>query len=155
MGQTEMRLEQLGIKLVRKDRRGAGMVAARLCDDLLFVSGHGPQTASGTPLYTGKVGSDLTVQQGYEAARQCGINVLAAVRDAVGDLDRVEKVVKVFGLVASAPDFYDQPAVMHGFSDLMVEVLGERGLHARSAMGTNCLPGNIPVEVEAIFRIRK
>ena len=155
MGQTEMRLEQLGIKLIRKDRRGKGMVAARQCDDLLFVSGHGPQTASGDSLYTGKVGSDLTVQQGYEAARQCGINVLAAVRDAIGDLDRVEQVVKVFGLVASAPDFYDQPAVMHGFSDLMVEVLGERGLHARSAMGTNCLPGNIPVEVEAIFRIRK
>ena len=155
MGPTEMRLEQLGITLIRKDRRGKGMVAVRQCDDLLFVSGHGPQIADGSPLYTGKVGSDLTIQQGYESARQCGINVLAAVRDAIGDLDRVEQVVKVFGLVASAPDFYDQPAVMHGFSDLMVEVLGERGLHARSAMGTNCLPGNIPVEVEAIFKIRK
>ena len=155
MGQTEMRLEQLGITLIRKDRRGKGMVAVRQCDDLLFVSGHGPQIADGSPLYTGKVGTDLTIQQGYESARQCGINVLAAVRDAIGDLDRVEQVVKVFGLVASAPDFYDQPAVMHGFSDLMVEVLGERGLHARSAMGTNCLPGNIPVEVEAIFKIRK
>ncbi|MCI6375296.1 MAG: RidA family protein [Clostridiales bacterium] len=155
MSQTDKKLEMLGITLPKKDRRGKGIVAVRACGDLLFVSGHGPQLEDGTPVYTGKVGSDLTLEQGYEAARQCGINVLAAIREYVGDLDRVDRVLKVFGLVASAPDFYDQPAVMHGFSDLMVEVLGDRGLHARSAMGTNCLPGNIPVEVEAIVRIRR
>ena len=154
MGQTEKRLEEMGIHLQRKDRRGKGMVAVRQCGDLLFVSGHGPETSDGTPLYRGKVGAELTREQGYEAARQCGINLLASVYDAIGDLDRIDKVLRVFGLVASAPDFFEQPFVMHGFSDLMVEVLGERGLHARSAMGTNCLPGNIPVEVEAIIRIR-
>jgi len=155
MSQTDQRLEALGIRLQRKDRRGKGVVAVRQCGDLLFVSGHGPEKADGTMLYTGKVGAELTKEQGYEAARQCGINLLASVRDAIGDLDRVDRVLKAFGLVASAPDFFEQPAVMHGFSDLMVEVLGERGLHARSAMGTNCLPGNIPVEVEAVLRIRR
>ena len=155
MSQTEQRLEVLGIHLQRKDRRGKAVVAVRQCGDLLFISGHGPELPDGTMLFNGKVGAELTKEQGYEAARQCGINVLSAVRDAIGDLDRVDRVLKVFGLVASAPDFYDQPAVMHGFSDLMVEVLGERGMHARSAMGTNCLPGNIPVEVEAIVRIRR
>lgn len=154
MSQTDKKLEMLGITLPKKDRRGKGMVAIRQVDDLLFISGHGPQTADGNPLYVGKVGADITKEQAYEAARQCGINILAAIREYVGDLDRVDKVVKVFGLVASAPDFFEQPFVMHGFSDLMVEVLGDRGLHARSAMGTNSLPGNIPVEVEAIVRIR-
>ena len=154
MSQTDKKLEMLGITLPKKDRRGKGMVAIRQVDDLLFISGHGPQTADGKPLYVGKVGSDITKEQAYEAARQCGINILAAIREYIGDLDRVDKVIKVFGLVACAPDFYEQPFVMHGFSDLMVEVLGDRGLHARSAMGTNSLPGNIPVEVEAIVRIR-
>ena len=154
MSQTDKKLEMLGITLPKKDRRGKGMVAIRQCGDLLFISGHGPQDADGRPLYVGKVGADVTLDQAYACARQCGINILAAIREYIGDLDRVDKVVKVFGLVASAPDFYQQPAVMHGFSDLMVEVLGDRGLHARSAMGTNSLPDNIPVEVEAIVRIR-
>ena len=124
---------------------------------MLFVSGHGPtdQTdPADTPIYTGKLGADLTVEQGYQAARLCGINLLAAVREYLGDLDRVECIVKAFGLVASSPDFFEQPAVMHGFSDLMVEVLGDRGLHARSAMGTSNLPGNIPVEIELIVKIK-
>lgn len=155
MSQTDKKLEMLGITLPKKDRRGKGMVAVRQTGDLLFISGHGPEKADGTMLFKGKLGADLTLEEGYQAARQCGVNMLAAIREYIGDLDRIDRVVKVFGLVASAPDFYDQPAVMHGFSDLMVEVLGDRGLHARSAMGTNCLPGNIPVEVEAIVRIRK
>ncbi|MEA5014338.1 MAG: RidA family protein [Candidatus Limiplasma sp.] len=154
MSQTEQRLEQLGIKLQKKDRRGKGMVAVRQCGDLLFVSGHGPSNEKGEALFTGKLGAELTLEQGYQAARQCGINLLATVREYIGDLDRVQAVVKVLGLVASSPDFFDQPAVMHGFSDLMVEALGDRGLHARSAMGTCCLPGNIPVEVEAILKVR-
>ena len=154
MSQTDKKLEQLGIELPKKDRRGAGVVAVRQCGELLFVSGHGPTRQDGSPEYTGKLGAELTLQQGYDAARLCGINLLAAVREHLGDLDRVECVVKAFGLVASAPDFFDQPAVMHGFSDLMVAVLGDRGLHARSAMGTCCLPGNIPVEVDLVLKVR-
>ena len=157
MSQTDKRLEQLGIELPKKNRRGQGVVAVRQCGDMLFVSGHGPtdQTdPADTPIYTGKLGADLTVEQGYQAARLCGINLLAAVREYLGDLDRVECIVKAFGLVASSPDFFEQPAVMHGFSDLMVEVLGDRGLHARSAMGTSNLPGNIPVEIELIVKIK-
>lgn len=154
MSQTDEKLEQMGITLPKKDRRGQGIVAVRQYNDLLYVSGHGPTDPAGKPVYTGKVGTDLTVEEGYQAARLCGINILAAVREYIGDLDRIDSLIKVFGLVASGPDFFDQPAVMHGFSDLMVEVLGDRGLHARSAMGTCCLPNNIPVEVDAIFKIR-
>lgn len=157
MSQTDKRLEQLGIELPQKDRRGQGGVAVRQCGELLFVSGHGPTDQADPadpPLYTGKLGIDLTIKEGYQAARLCGINLLAAVREYLGDLDRVDCIVKAFGLVASGPDFFDQPAVMHGFSDLMVEVLGDRGLHARSAMGTCCLPRNIPVEVDLVVKIR-
>lgn len=154
MSQTDKKLEELGIVLPKKDRRGKGMVAIRQYENLLFVSGTGPNNVDGKPVYTGKLGAELSLEEGYKAARLCGINMLATVREYIGDLDRVAGIMKVFGLVASSPDFYDQPAVMHGFSDLMAEVLGDRGLHARSAMGTCCLPGNIPVEVEAIFQIR-
>ena len=109
MSQTDKRLEQLGIELPKKNRRGQGVVAVRQCGDMLFVSGHGPtdQTdPADTPIYTGKLGADLTVEQGYQAARLCGINLLAAVREYLGDLDRVECIVKAFGLVASSPDFF-------------------------------------------------
>ncbi|MBA7508202.1 hypothetical protein ES705_00123 [subsurface metagenome] len=154
MGQTDNRLKQLGIELPKKNRAGTGMVAVRRYRDLLYISGHGPTGPDGKPVYQGKLGSDLTIEEGYQAARLCGINILAAIADYIGDLDRIEYVVKALGLVASGPDFFDQPLVMHGFSDLMVEVLGERGMHARSAMGTCCLPNNIPVEVELIVKIR-
>ena len=154
MSEIEKRLQEYGIVIQRKDRRGQGMVATRRHEDLLFVSGHGPVDYEGKVVFTGKLGIELSEEEGYKAARLCGINMLASVKDAIGDLDRVACVVKVFGLVASGPDFYNQPKVMNGFSDLMVEVFGERGQHARSAMGTCCLPQNIPVEVEAIFRIR-
>ena len=158
MSQTDKRLEQLGIELPKKDRRGKGVVAVRQCGDLLFVSGHGPTdqtTPADTPVYTGKLGADLSVEQGYQAARLCGINLLAAIRDYLGDLDRIEYLVKAFGLVASSPEFFDQPAVMHGFSDLMVEIFGQRGRHARAAMGAYVLEQNMPVCVDAIVRIRK
>ena len=95
---------------------------------MLFVSGTGPNNVDGKPVYTGKLGAELSLEEGYKAARLCGINMLATVREYIGDLDRVAGIMKVFGLVASSPDFYDQPAVMHGFSDLMAEALGDRGI---------------------------
>jgi len=155
MSQIEKRLEQAGVQLPRKDRRGQGMIPVRQCGDMLFLSGCGPTDSDGKPVYTGKIGIDLTIEQGYQAARLCGINLLAVVSEYLGNLDQIDYLVKAFGLVASGPEFFEQPSVMHGFSDLMVEVLGDRGLHARSAMGTCCLPNNIPVEVDLILKIRQ
>ena len=111
--------------------------------------------SEGKPVYTGKVGADVDVDTAYQAARLCGLNMLATIKDYIGELDRVDYFVKALGLVNSAGDFSSQPAVMNGFSDLMVEVFGRRGQHARSAMGAFALPQNVPVVVEAIVRIRK
>ncbi len=154
MGNIEKRLEELGIELPLRDRKGRGNVAVKRCGDLLFVSGQLPLKEDGTLLYEGKVGAELTTEEGYQAARLCGVNALGCVQDAIGDLDRIDCVIKIFGLVSSAPDFFSQPAVINGFSDLLVEVLGERGMHARSAMGTNVLPKNAPVTIDAIIKLR-
>lgn len=154
MSESQKRLEQLGIDLPNKDRRGTGTVDAVQYKDLLFLSAHLPLKEDGTPAYTGKVGTDLTPEEGYQAARICGLNMLATIKDYVGELDRVDCFVKVLGLVNSGADFSGQPAVVNGFSDLMVEVFGKRGQHARSAMGAFSLPMNVPVVVEAIVKIR-
>lgn len=154
MGCIEKRLETLGITLPKKDRRGKGVVAAREIDGMLYLTAQLPVDEAGKPLFVGRVGTDLTLEQGYQAARQCGLNALAVVADYVGDLDRVACVVKVLGLVNSSADFSGQPAVINGFSDLMLEVFGERGMHARSAMGAYALPQNVPVSVDCIFKLR-
>jgi len=154
MGQTEKRLKNLGIELPVRDRRGTGAVKAVLEGNLLFISAHLPVDENGNPVYTGKLGADLSIEEGYKAARLCGINMLATIEDYIGDLDRVDHFVKVLGLVNSAGDFSDQPKVINGFSDLMVEVFGYRGQHARSAMGAFALPKNVPVVVEAIVKVR-
>lgn len=154
MSKLDLKLNELGINLSKKDRKGKGVVTIRKYNDLLYISGHGPTDVNGKPLHTGKLGNDLTIDEGYQAARLCGINILSSIADYIGDLDRVDYIVKALGIVASSPDFFDQPAVMNGFSDVMVEVFGERGLHARSAMGTNTLPNNTPVEIELIVKIK-
>ena len=155
MGETGKRMEQLGIALPVKDRRGTGAVDAVLTGDLLFLSAHLPVDAEGKAVYAGKVGVDLDVDTAYKAARLCGLNMLATIKDYIGELDRVDYVVKALGLVNCGADFSSQPAVMNGFSDLMVEVFGRRGQHARSAMGAFALPQNVPIAVEAIVRVRK
>ena len=145
-------VEQQILKIGRKRR---GNIVLRRCGDLLFIGGHGPEDeVTGEPFYTGRLGAEMTTEEGYKAARICGEILLSAMQEYLGDLDKVDYLVKAFGLVSSEPDFYDQPAVMDGFSDLMVQVLGDRGLHARSAMGTSNLPGNIPVEIELIVKIK-
>jgi len=155
MALAEERIQALGITLPKIDMKGKCIIAIQRHGNLLYTSGHGPESEiDGTPLWTGKLGKDLTVDEGYQAARECGIILLGHLKHYLGDLERVDAIVKVLGLVASADDFYQQPQVMNGFSELMVEVFGERGRHARSAMGTNVLPKNIPVEVEMIVRIR-
>lgn len=132
-----------------------GLTPVRRDGNILYVSGQGP-TVDGRPHYQGKVGAEVSLEDAYNAAQLCGLNALAAIRDFLaGDLTRVQRVVKVLGLVASAPDFYRQPEVVDGFSDLMVSVWGEEGRHARSAVGVATLPNNIPVEVEMIVALRE
>lgn len=154
MSETSARLEKLGITLPVRDRKGEGCVDAVLMGDMLFLSAHLPVDVHGKPVYTGKVGADIDEETAYQAARLCGLNMIATIKDYIGELDRVDYFVKVLGLVNSAGDFSNQPAVINGFSDLMVEVFGRRGQHARSAMGAYALPQNVPVVVEAIVCVR-
>lgn len=154
MSQTDRRIKQLGITLPDQDRKGTGAVDAVICGNLLFVSAHLPVDTEGKPMYVGKLGENLTVEEGYQAARLCGINMLSTIKQYIGDLDRVDYFVKALGLVNSAGDFSSQPAVINGFSDLMVQVFGRRGQHARAAMGAYALPQNMPVSVDAIIRLR-
>jgi enamine deaminase RidA (YjgF/YER057c/UK114 family) len=147
----EARLKELNIVLPPDTAPSANFVNAVQTGKLLFLAGNTP--GAQWPL-KGKVGKDLTVEQGYQSARQAGIIMLAKVRTALGSLDRVKRVVKVLGMVNSAEGFGDQPKVVNGFSDLMVEVFGEGvGKHARSAVGMAGLPGNAPVEVEMIVEV--
>lgn len=127
-------------------------VPFKLSGNMLYLSGQGPRQADGT-LMTGKVGRDLGVEEAYGHAQLTGLNLLSVAHTALGDLDRVAQVVKLFGMVNAAPDFHDHPAVINGCSDLLVKVFGARGHHARSAVGMGSLPGNISVEIEAIFEI--
>jgi enamine deaminase RidA (YjgF/YER057c/UK114 family) len=149
---AEARLKALGLELPTPPRPMANYVTAVRSGSLLFLSGHGP-LREGRALYQGTVGRDLTIEQGREAARLTGLNVLASVRDALGSLDRVRRVVKVLGMVRCPDDFVDHPQVINGFSDLMVEVFGDAGRHARSAVGIGSLPLGIAVEIEMILEI--
>jgi enamine deaminase RidA (YjgF/YER057c/UK114 family) len=150
---VEERLRELGIELPPVSPPVANYVNAVRTGNLVFMAGKGPLRLDGTNI-TGKVGSDLTVEEGYEAARLTGINLLAALKEEVGDLDKMLRIVKVLGMVNGTPDFTDHPKVINGFSDLMVEVFGEKGKHARAAVGMGSLPGNIAVEIEIIVEVR-
>lgn len=149
----EQKLRELGITLPTPQKPIANYVPAVRAGNLIFMSGKGPSKPDGTYI-TGKVGSELTIEQGYEAARQTAIVQLAAIKDAVGgDLRKVKRIVKVLGMVNSDPSFKDHPKVINGFSDLMVAVFGEKGKHARSAVGMGSLPMNMAVEVELIVEV--
>ena len=149
-GSAEDNLKQKNIVLPPPTTPVANYVPAVRAGNLLFLSGSGPDPS--TP--RGKVGKDLTLEQGYQASRSVGLNLLATARANLGSLDRVKRIVKVLGMVNSAPGFTDQPKVINGFSDLMVEVFGEAtGKHARSAVGMAELPFNIPVEIEMILEV--
>lgn len=150
----EKRVRELGIELPTKLAKGGGVVPCVEDGTTLYVSGHGPEDNDGTLLYRGRVGAEVSVEEAYLAARATGIQLLRSVRDHLGSLDRVDRVLKVLAFVNSADDFHDQPAVVHGCSDLMLEIFGERGKHARSALGTSNLPLNQPVEIEMIVRFR-
>lgn len=148
----ESKLSALGITLPPVKKPVANYVNLVQSGNLLFLSGKGPTKPDGTDI-TGKLGGNLSIEQGYEAARYVAINHLAVLKDYLGDLGRVKRVVKVLGMVGSESHFTDQPKVMNGYSDLMVAVFGDKGKHARSAVGMVALPNNIAVEVEVIVEI--
>ena len=150
---TEARLAELKLTLPPAPKPVATYLTAVRQGDLLYVSGHGPLRDDGT-LHTGKVGADLDIAAGHAAARQTGLAILSTVRSHLGSLDKIVRLVKVLGMVNCTPDFNEQPKVINGFSDLMVEVLGEPGKAARSAVGMVALPGGIAVEIEAIFQVK-
>ena len=145
----EQRLDELGITLPEAVSPVATYVRFVQTGNLLFISGTGPSSSAPT----GKLGQDLTVEQGYQVAREVGLQIIATAKAALGDLDRVKRVVKVLGMVNSAPDFGDQPSVINGCSDLFVEVFGDAGRHTRSAVGFVALPFQIAVEIECTMEV--
>jgi enamine deaminase RidA (YjgF/YER057c/UK114 family) len=147
-------LRALGLALLTPATPIGTYAPFKLSGNMLYLSGQGPRLANGR-LMTGKVGRDLDVAQAYEHARITGLNLLSVAHKALGDLGRVAQVVKLFGMVNATPDFHDHPAVIDGCSDLLAKVFGATGHHARSAVGMGSLPGNISVEIEAIFEVTK
>lgn len=149
---ADKRLAELGIVLPALPRPIANYVPFTISGNLLFISGQGPRTAE-QKFMTGKVGRDVTVEEGYAHARLVGINLLSVVHHAQNGLSSVRRVVKLTGFVNASDDFRDHPKVINGCSDLLVDVFGDAGRHARSAVGVSSLPENITVEIEAIFEI--
>ncbi|CAN5638866.1 RidA family protein [soil metagenome] len=145
------RLKELGLTLPEPAKPIATYVRYYQTGNLLFISGTGPSELA----KKGKAGRDLSIEEAYDVAREVGLSIIATAQDALGDLDRVKRVVKILGMVNSMPDFVDQPRVINGCSDLMVEVFGEAGRHTRSAVGFAALPGNIAVEIEAMLEVEQ
>lgn len=143
----EERLEQMGLVLPPLRTASGNYVSCVRTGNLIFTSGQG------TNEYRGKLGEDVSIEVGYQAARQCMLNLLAVIKHELGDLSKVKRVVKILGFVNSSPDFTDQPKVMNGSSDLLVEVFGDKGRHGRSAVGMSQLPHNNAVEVEMILEV--
>lgn len=148
----EAKLKEMKIELFTPPAPMANYVRAVRTGNLVYLAGHGPTKADGTNIQ-GKVGKDLSVEEGYMAARQVGIAMLSTLKAEIGDLKKVKRIVKVLGMVNCTETFTDQPKVINGFSDLMVAVFGPKGMHARSAVGMNSLPSNIAVEVEMIVEV--
>ncbi|MBA7700296.1 hypothetical protein ES703_109007 [subsurface metagenome] len=149
---AEQKLKELGLMLPQPPKPVANYLTAVKTGNLLFISGHGPYDDGNTKI-SGKVGRELTMEEGYQAARNVTLNCLATVKAAVGDLDKVKRVVKLLGMVNCTEDFKDQPKVINGCSDLLVAIFDEAGKHARSAVGMQALPNQIPVEIEMILEI--
>ena len=148
----EERLRELNITLPTPPQPVANYVNGVRAGNLIFLAGKGPKYPDGREL-TGKLGGNITIDQGYEGARQTAINQLSVLKEMLGDLNKVKRIVKVLGLVNSSPNFIDQPKVVNGFSDLMVDVFGEKGKHARAAVGVNSLPRGQAVEIELVVEV--
>jgi enamine deaminase RidA (YjgF/YER057c/UK114 family) len=153
MSIAESKLKSMGLSLPEAAQPVANYVRFVRVGDLLFISGTGPgDWPDGTPC-VGKLGEDLSVEQGYEAARLVGLSLIATLKQHLGDLDKVQQVVKLLGMVNATPDFTEQPRVVNGCSDLLVAVFGDKGRHTRSAVGMGSLPMCIPVEIELIVQV--
>jgi enamine deaminase RidA (YjgF/YER057c/UK114 family) len=149
----DAKLKELGISLPEMSKPVANYVKYVQAGKLIYLSGHGPKNNKGEDI-TGKLGDGISIEQGYEAARACSIQLLATLKEATGgDLKHVKRIVKILGMVNCTNTFTDQPKVMNGCSDLLVAVFGEKGKHARSAVGMNALPNNIVVEIEMIVEV--
>ena len=153
MLQTERRIERLGLTLPEPPKPAAAYVPFILTNDLVYISGQGT-TLGGKPRYTGRVGKDLTVEQGYEAAKVCALNIISVLKSAVEDLDKIDRIVKVVGFINSAEGFEKQHLVLNGASELLQKAFGERGKHARTAIGVSELPLNNAVVVELIAKVK-
>ena len=151
---TEARLKELGIELPETTSPMANYVNAVRTGNLLYLAGKGPGLP-GKPLPVGKVGRDFSIEQGYRLARDTGLNLISVMKAELGDLDKVTRIVKVLGMVNATSEYGHQPEVINGCSDLFVEVFGERGKHARSAVGMGSLPRGIPVEIEVIVEVEE
>jgi enamine deaminase RidA (YjgF/YER057c/UK114 family) len=148
----DKKLKELGIELYPPTKPMGTYVKVVRTGNLLYFAGHGPTRADNSNI-TGKVGKDLTLEQGYEAAKQTGIALLSTLKGEIGDFNKVKRIIKVLGMVNCTQEFTDQPKVINGFSDLMVAIFGEKGKHARSAVGMYMLPSNIAVEIEMIVEV--
>ena len=151
---AESRIAELNLELPPAPEPGGTYNPVVVVDRIAYVSGHGPLLPDGS-MITGKVGGDLSEEDGHRAARQVGLTILATLRAQLGSLDRIARIVKVLGMVNAEPDFGRHPQVINGFSDLMVEIFGDQGRAARSAVGMGSLPGNIAVEIEVILELNE
>jgi enamine deaminase RidA (YjgF/YER057c/UK114 family) len=149
----ESKLKELGLSLPNAPKPVGAYLLAQRTGNLLFLSGTTCYLENGKLLFTGRVGKELNVEQGYQAAQQTMLNLLSVVKAELGDLDRVERIIKLNGYVNSAPDFDQQPSVINGASDLLEKIYGLRGKHARTSIGVSDLPGHIPVEIEMVLEI--
>lgn len=150
----ENKLKELDLILPEVPKPVAEYIPAKKMDNLVFTSGQGP-IKDGKFIYIGRVGGEVSIEGGYKCAKMCALNCLAAIKSVIGSLDKVDEVVKIKGYVNSAPDFYRQPEVVNGASELIVKIFGEKGKHTRSALGTSVLPGNIPVELEMTVKLKE
>ena len=154
MSKIEARIEELGITLPEASAPVGNYVGAKVVGNMVYLSGNGP-LGNADSAFKGKVGSDFSLKEGYAAARSTMINLLGTLKGAIGDLDRVETIVKLLGFVASAPGFGEQPYVLNGASELLIDIFGDMGKHARAALGINELPFGTPVEIEMIVELKE
>ncbi len=148
----EQRICELGYSLPSMNKKSL-LENAKQVDNFVFSSGNGPMK-NGKPIFIGRVGREVSLEDAKEAAKYCALNCLAAIKSVIGDLDRIESIVKVLGFVNSDDNFHNMSEVMNGFSELIIEIFHDKGRHARSAIGTSNLPNNIPVEVEMIVKLK-
>lgn len=150
---VDIKLKELGIEIPQVPKPVAEYISAKKVNNLIISSGQGP-VKDGKVIYRGKVGKDITLKEGFEAAKLCALNCLAAIKLITGSLDEIEEIIKVRGFVNSAPDFEKQPKVIDGASKLLIEIFGDKGKHARTALGTSNLPDNIAVELEMVVKVK-